>query len=131
MCLKLSSKICQISFAGRYNRKTDFVERVQAEENHVFAKHRPFSSTIAHRNSTLGPRENMECVADEIGRCIRQGSFAVSSHTCYTGVTREKSNFNRFLLSLCKARRLDYTPLKCKSLDRMHFIWQVYNNNLK
>ena len=134
--LKLD-KICQTSFA-EYNSKRNFVERAHAEENRVLAKHGPFSSTIAHRYSKPGSSEhieNMECVADEVGRCIRQGSFGGSSLMCFRGVTRENSVFLdeeqlQSFLSLSEAGKVDYTPskysaIKGKILDRLHFVWQV------
>ena len=59
----------------------------------------------------------MECVADEVARCIRQGSFGGSSLMCFRGVTNENSVFHdeeqlQSFLSLSEAGKLEYAPPK-------------------
>ena len=82
------NKVTQVSFA-EYHSKRDFVERVHAEENRVLSKHGPFCSTPCHKLSLAGSREhteNMESVAEEVRKCMIQGSFGGNSLLCYRGI---------------------------------------------
>ena len=93
--LKLD-KICQVSFA-EYHSKRNFVERVHAEENRVLSKHGPFTSRPIHQQVDPGTKEhkeNLEHVAREVCKCIRQGSFGERSLLCFRGVREEDCVFS-------------------------------------
>ena len=93
--LKLD-KICQVSFA-EYHSKRNFVERVHAEENRVLSKHGPFTSRPIHQQAQPGTKEhkeNIEHVADQVCKCIRQGSFGGRSLLCFRGVRQEDCVFS-------------------------------------
>ena len=89
-------KLTQVSFA-EYHSERNFVERVHAEENRVLSKHGPFDSKPLHKQATAGSKEhaeNMESVAEEVRKCIVQGSFGGHPLQCYRGVKQSEYVFN-------------------------------------
>ena len=93
--LKLD-KITQVSFA-EYHSKRNFVERAHAEENRVLSKHGPFDSKSVHKHAITGTKEhkeNMEEVAREMEKCIREGSFGGRSLMCFRGISPEQWVFS-------------------------------------
>ena len=69
-------KVTQVAFA-EYHSKRNYVERVHAEENLELSKHGPFSSKAIHEHASIGSKqhkENLEHMAEEVRKCISQGS---------------------------------------------------------
>jgi len=110
-------KLTQVSFA-EYHSKRNFVERVHAEENRMLSKHGPFGSKPLHKRATAGSKEhaeNMESVAEEVRKCIVQGSFGSHPLQCYRGVKPSDYVFNgekelQNFLSLNEEGKLDFSP---------------------
>ena len=129
-------RIIQIAFA-EYHSKKNFVERVHAEENRVLSKHGPFSSHMVNENVKTGStehRENMECMAEEVEKCIRTAQFGKKPLLCYRGVRSEDFLFNdeerlHSFLSLSEQRKEDsngkYKVRDVELLHQLHFIWGV------
>ena len=106
-------KLTQVSFA-EYHSERNFVERVHAEENRVLSKHGPFDSKPLHKQATAGSKEhaeNMESVAEEVRKCIVQGSFGGHPLQCYRGVKQSEYVFNdeKELQIIFRTRRANST----------------------
>ena len=93
---QLLDKLTQVSFA-EYHSKRNYVERVHAEENRVLSSHGPFSSKIPNKHATPGTpehKQNMESMADEVEKCISQGSFGGNQLLAFRGVKCEDFVFS-------------------------------------
>ena len=134
--LKLD-KICQMSFA-EYHSKRNFVERAHAEENRVLSRHGPFKSNAVHQHALAGTKEhkeNMEHMAEEVRKCLIQGSFGGSPMMCYRGVKEDSGLFVdeealQSFLSLSEEGKLlfspsSYSPRRGHVLDTLAYVWQV------
>ena len=134
--LKLN-KITQLSFA-EYHSKRNYVERVHAEENRILSKHGPFCSTPIHKNVTVGSKqhlENMESVAEDMRRCIIQGSFGGKPLLYYRGIKTSEFVFDdekqmQGFLSLNEEGKYHfptptYSPSKGEILDCLVAAWEV------
>lgn len=134
--LKLD-KVSQISFA-EYHSKRNFVERVHAEENRALSKHGPFSSRPIHQNASVGSKEhleNMESVAEEVRKCIIQGSFGGKQLLCYRGIKQDEYIFDdekevQNFLSLNeegkqKFPNKTYAPQNGSIMDSLVIAWNV------
>ena len=134
--LKLD-KVSQISFA-EYHSKRNFVERVHAEENRMLSKHGPFSSKPIHQNASVGSTEhleNMESVAEEVRKCITQGSFGGKQLLCYRGIKQNEYIFDdekemQDFLSLSeegkeKFPKKNYAPRSGSIMDSLVIAWNV------
>ena len=128
-------KLTQVSFA-EYHSKRNYVERVHAEENRVLSSHGPFSSKIPNKHATPGTpehKQNMESMADEVEKCISQGSFGGNQLLAFRGVKCEDFVFSdqeqlqRFL-DLSEENKELFTPetysaVQGAILDNLHYIW--------
>ena len=134
--LKLD-KICQMSFA-EYHSKRNFVERAHAEENRVLARHGPFKSNAVYERVVAGTKEhkdNMEHMAEEVRKCLIEGSFGGNPLMCYRGVKENNRLFVdeeelQSFLTLSEEGKLmfspgTYSPQKGHILDILTYIWNV------
>ena len=134
--LKLQ-KITQVSFA-EYHSKRNYVERAHAKENRVLSKHGPFSSKPIHEHAIPGSSEhqqNMECVAEEMKACIKEGSFGGRSLMCFRGAPQEKWVFSdekevQAFLAMNEEAKLTYSPstysvVQGSTLETICFYWNL------
>ena len=104
----------------------------------MLSKHGLFKSNPIHHKATPGSKEhleNMEHVAEEVRKCIIQGSFGSRPLMCYRGM---KPSDNVFMdekevqdfLSLSEKGKLEFSPAtylaqKGTILDCLHLVWNV------
>jgi hypothetical protein len=130
-------KICQISFA-EYHSKRNFVERAHAEENRALSRHGPFKSNAIYQQAmpgTIEHKDNMEHMAEEVRKCLIQGSFGGSPLMCFRGVKEDNQVFVdaeevQSFLSLSEEGKLlfspsTYSPQNGHILDKLTYIWQL------
>lgn len=128
-------KVTQVSFA-EYHSKRNYVERVHAEENRVLSSHGPFSSKVPNKQATPGTlehKQNMENMAEEVKKCIAQGSFGGYQLLAFRGVKCEDFVFNdqkelQQFLDLSEDNKELFTPESYSAaqnsiLNNLHFIW--------
>ena len=134
--LKLD-KVTQVSFS-EYHSKRNFVERVHAEENRVLSSHGPFSSTSVHPVADAGTqkhRMNMESMAEEVRRCLTQGSFGGRQIMAFRGVKEDQFIFNdreqlENFLSLSEEGKKHFTPFSYSAVSGemlrcLHLYWDT------
>ena len=128
-------KITQVSFA-EYHSKRNYIERVHAEENRVLSSHGPFCSKVPNKQATPGTlehKQNMENMAEEVKKCITQGSFGGNQLLAFRGVKCEDFVFNdqkelQQFLDLSEDIKELFTPESYSAaqdsiLNNLHFIW--------
>ena len=89
-------KITGVSFA-EYHSKRNFVEPVHAEENRALSSHGPFSSKSVHPSADTGTERhlgNIESMAEEVKKCLQQGSFGRHTLKAFRGVKEEQYTFS-------------------------------------
>ena len=134
--LKLN-KVSQLSFS-EYHSKRNHVERVHAEENRELSKHGAFCSKAVHEHASVGSgehKQNMEHMAEEVRKCISQGSFGSNRLMCFRGVKSEDHVFTdmeqaQSFLALSEQAKSQFTPLTYKPeqnkvLQDLHLFWNV------
>ena len=130
-------KIVQVSFA-EYHSKRNFVERVHAEENRELSKHGPFCSKTIHEHASIGSKqhkENLEHMAEEVRRCISQGSFGSKHLMCFRGIKPAEHIFTdmnqmQSFLALNEEAKSQFMPSTYKAeenhvLRDLNMFWNV------
>ena len=131
------NKVTQVSFA-EYNSKRNYVERVHAEENRVLSKHGPFSSKVPHTQVTPGTlehRENMENMAEEVRKCVSEGSFGTAPLLAFRGIKCDEFVFDdqeelQTFLDLNEDGKEEFSPNRYsdkqgKIIETLSYIWGV------
>ena len=78
----------------------------------MLSKHGPFSSKPIHQNASVGSLENMESVAEEVRKCIIQGSFGGKQLLCYRGIKQDEYIFDDEKEESDDGREIDLETLK-------------------
>ena len=133
-------KVTQRAFA-EYLSKRNFVERVHATENSALSSHGPFSSKGIHTTVSPGSKEhkeNMECMAGEVIKCIGKAVYNKENIQCFRGIGSEErflfndeSNLKSFSLLSDKRKRQDettYQPTNNAILNYLEKVWHVKTN---
>ena len=130
-------KITQVSFA-EYHSKRNYVERVHAEENRELSKHGIFCSKSIHENASIGSKqhkENLEHMAEEVRKCISQGSFGSKHLMCFRGIKPADHVFTdmnqvQSFLALNEKAKSQFMPSTYKAEDNhilrdLSLFWNV------
>ena len=100
-------------------------------------EHGPFSASTVHQNHVIGTtehRENMECMAAEINKCLQTASFAKKPLLSGRGIKRDDYFFDdedtlSTFLSLSEEKKREFhTSYKVKDselLTRLNFAWGI------
>ena len=136
--LQLKS-VTQKSFA-EYHSKRNPVEQVHAVENRTLSNE-VFSSTGVHKTYTKGdqqPKENMECMANEVANCLKTARYNGKSIITQRGIG-EKDNFvfndeNQLLTFLSRSESLKnennnhYFPQNNPLWQEVALLWDLNEN---
>ena len=104
----------------------------------MLSKHGPFSSNPVHKNAAVGSKEhveNTERVAEEMRKCIIQGSFGGKQLFCFRGMKQSDFLFTdekemQDFLSLNEEGKSrfptpTYAPRKGEILDSLVIAWGI------